>query len=114
LSLSGVKQLNGWNIPASLEAEVRARDTSCVYCHRDFSIPAATRGEKPSWEHIINDETIITRTNISLCCMSCNASKGAKDLRVWLMSNYCQSKGIDRNTVADIVKVALAEIEKAA
>jgi hypothetical protein len=106
--------LNAWNIPAWLEAEVRARDTSCVYCHRDFTIQAVTRGEKPSWEHIINDENIITRTNISLCCMSCNASKGAKDLRVWLASNYCQSKGIDRSTVADIVKVALSEIEKAA
>ncbi len=46
--------------------------------------------------------------------MSCNASKGAKDLRVWLESNYCKSKGIDRNTVADIVKVALSEIEKTA
>ena len=83
-----------------------------MYCHRDFSIPAVSRGEKPSWEHIINDENIITRTNISLCCMSWNASKGAKDLRVWLESHYCQIKGINRNTVADIVKVALKEIEK--
>lgn len=105
--------MNAWNIPGSLEAEVRARDKCCVYCHRNFSVPANSRGEKPSWEHIINDENIITRTNIAICCMSCNASKGAKDLRVWLTSNYCKSKGIDRNTVADIVKVALSEIEKA-
>jgi hypothetical protein len=60
------------------------------------------------------NRTLLTRTNIALSCMSCNASKGAKDLRVWLASNYCQSKGIDRSTVADIVKVALSEIEKAA
>jgi hypothetical protein len=41
--------------------------------------------------------------------MSCNASKGAKDLRVWLASKYCQSKGIDRSTVAGTVKVALSQ-----
>ena len=106
--------MNAWNIPEWLEAEVRARDKSCVYCHRDFTIPSVTRGEKTSWEHINNDENIITRTNISLFCISCNASKGAKDLRGWLASNYCQSKGINRNTVADIVKVALSEIDKKA
>ncbi|MFY9185063.1 hypothetical protein [Limnohabitans sp.] len=106
--------MNRWNIPPWLEAEVLQRDKACVYCRRDFSVPALSRGEKPSWEHIINDEAIITRTNISLCCMSCNASKGAKDLRIWLESNYCKEKGINRSTVADVVKTALADIEKAA
>ena len=40
--------------------------------------------------------------------MSCNASKGAKDLRVWLASAYCKRKGIAENTVAQVVREALA------
>ncbi|MDD2358428.1 MAG: hypothetical protein PHX13_11010 [Thiovulaceae bacterium] len=27
---------NNWNIPISLEREVRARDKKCVYCGVDF------------------------------------------------------------------------------
>ena len=73
--------VNRWNIPRWLELEVLARDTKCVYCGIDFSLPSAARGAKPSWEHIVNDERIINRENIARCCMSCNASKGAMDLR---------------------------------
>jgi hypothetical protein len=57
-----------------------------------------------TWEHIINDASIVTRENIALCCNSCNASKGAKDLRVWLNSKYCTRKGITPSTVAEVVK----------
>ena len=60
-----------------------------------------------TWEHIINDASIVTRENIALCCVSCNSSKGAKKLKDWLQSNYCKSRGINENTVAEIVKVAL-------
>ena len=100
--------MNRWNIPAWLETEVLLRDTSCIYCRIDFSIPAASRGEKPSWEHIVNDETIINRQNISRCCMSCNSSKGAKNVAIWHESAYCKRKGISKLTVAQVVREALA------
>ena len=99
--------MNRWNIPEWLEQEVLARDTTCVYCRIDFSLPASTRGAKPSWEHIANDVRIVTRENIARCCISCNASKGAKELRAWLQSNYCEQKGIDEETVAKVVQNAL-------
>ena len=92
--------MNRWNIPTWLEEEVISRDSNCVYCNIDFSLPTSSRGEKPSWEHITNDELIISRENIARCCMSCNASKGAKDLKTWLQSNYCKRKGINEQTVA--------------
>jgi hypothetical protein len=100
--------VNRWHIPAWLESEVLARDTYCVYCRIDFSMASSSRGAKPSWEHIVNDERIINRENIARCCMSCNASKGAKELRQWLDSNYCRRKGITTSAVAAVVREALS------
>ena len=99
--------MNRWNIPEWLEREVLARDINCVYCGIDFSSQSTTRGSRPSWEHIINDAKIVTRQNIARCCMSCNASKGAKELKAWLESSYCRRKDITESTVADIVREAL-------
>ena len=55
----------------------------------------------------VNDVKIVTIENICRCCMSCNASKGTKDLADWLESAYCQKRGITAETVADVVKMAL-------
>ncbi|RLQ20165.1 HNH endonuclease [Seongchinamella sediminis] len=99
---------NSWNIPDWLEREVIERDQDCVYCHVDFSIEHTTRKTIPTWEHIVNDARIVTRENIARCCSSCNASKGARDLADWLESSYCERNGITRDSVADVVKRALA------
>ncbi len=98
--------MNRWRIPAWLADEVIARDRSCVYCGSSFA-KATTRRERPSWEHIVNDSRIITRRNIALCCIGCNASKGARPLAVWLQSPYCLSRGITEHSVAPVVKGAL-------
>jgi hypothetical protein len=98
--------MNSWNIPDWLEKEIYARDTSCVYCGVIFGSTAG-RGSHASWEHIINDATIITRENISLCCRSCNSSKGAKLLANWLGSAYCLRRGMSAESVAVVVKLAL-------
>jgi hypothetical protein len=99
--------MNRWNIPPWLEQEILARDTACVYCGVEFSFPATGHGTRPSWEHIINDATIVTRENIARCCISCNASKGTKDIEAWVSSKYCQRKGISKNTVAQVVRNAI-------
>lgn len=71
--------------------------------------PAADGSRKSvaTWEHIVNDARIITRENIARCCASCNSSKGVKKLSLWIESNYCKQHGINRETVADVVKEAL-------
>ena len=79
---------NRWSIPAWLEREVVERDQSCIYCRVGFAMTSARRN-RPSWEHIVNDASIVTRENIALCCIGCNASKGTKPLDVWLRSRYC-------------------------
>lgn len=100
--------MNRWNIPAWLEHEVVQRDRQCVYCGVEFLSAPAPRRVRRSWEHIVNDARIVTRENIVLCCISCNASKGARALTSWLESKYCRQRGITAASVAAVVQVALA------
>ncbi len=99
---------NKRNIPDWLEKEVRERDKKCVYCGVTFTPASISRKSVASWEHIINDAKIITRENIALCCCGCNASKGQKQLSIWLQSKYCKERGIKPETVGPIVKEAIA------
>jgi len=90
-----------------MEKTIIERDKICVYCGVPFTTPEQCRKSSPSWEYIVNDARIVTLKNISRCCVSCNASKGTKDLIKWLESSYCKKKGISVETVADVVKQAL-------
>lgn len=99
---------NRWGIPIEVEKFVKQRDITCVYCGVKFSKQSENRKTKPSWEHIVNDVRINGIDNIALCCMSCNASKGAKLLEDWLESDYCKKKEINVNSVAQVVKEAIA------
>jgi hypothetical protein len=95
---------NRWGIPKNVEEFVKQRDLSCVYCGISFSNSVINHKTRPTWEHIINDMRINGPENIALCCGSCNASKGTKQLTDWLNSNYCLAKGINKDTVANVVK----------
>lgn len=102
--------MNNWSIPAWLEREVKERDKACVYCRTPMieSMPSrGTRKAVATWEHIINDESIINRDNIARCCASCNSSKGTKELSDWFQSDYCRKRGINKDTIAEVVKRAL-------
>ena len=102
--------MNRWNIPDRLEKEVKERDKACVYCGIQMieqMPPDGSRKSVATWEHIINDASIITRENIARCCVSCNSSKGTKKLTDWLNSSYCKKRGIHKDTVAEVVKNAL-------
>ncbi len=81
-----------------------ARDATCVYCNVEFS--PTDRKTKRSWEHIVNDASIITRENIALCCVGCNASKGAKPLGDWMDGAYCRQKGISYSSVSEVVRAS--------
>ena len=98
---------NRWGIPLEVENYVKQRDIRCVYCGIEFTNETNTQKSKATWEHIINDLKINGQDNIALCCMSCNASKGAKSLSYWLKSDYCKKKGITFETVASIVQQAI-------
>ena len=102
--------MNRWGIPDWIEQEVRKRDQFCVYCGVkmiDRVPPHGLRRVLATWEHIINDATIISLENIARCCASCNSSKGTKSLSDWIQSNYCKKRGINKDSVAEVVKKAL-------
>jgi hypothetical protein len=85
-----------------------------VYCGTALleSVPrGSSRKQIATWEHIINDATIVTIWNIARCCNSCNASKGTKELRRWLATDYCTLKGITAESVAAVVKYHLASMD---
>lgn len=98
---------NKWGIPIEVENFVKQRDEICVYCGVNFTSNNLSRKSKASWEHIVNDIRINGTNNIALCCMSCNASKGANLLEDWLNSDYCKKKGITATSVANVVKEAI-------
>jgi len=105
--------MNSWGIPAWLEEEVRARDRTCVYCSIQMIDGVPQRGPRKAtatWEHIINDASIVTRDNIARCCAACNSSKGTKSLAEWIASSYCRTRGITKDTVAEVVKQAFASV----
>lgn len=88
---------------------VIARDIRCVYCSRDFGEPQGPRAACASWEHIVNDLSVVNAENIALCCVGCNASKGTKTLSHWLESKYCLSRGIGHQTMAPVAQSALMQ-----
>lgn len=97
---------NKWGIPKDVEVAVLARDTQCIYCGVQFG---SNRASSKSWEHIINDIHIATLENIALCCVGCNASKGAKLLRDWLESPNAKRRGITSMTLSPLILRALTE-----
>jgi 5-methylcytosine-specific restriction endonuclease McrA len=102
--------MNPWRIPDWLEREVRERDKTCVYCGTPMIERMPSRGPRKAvatWEHIINDARIVTRENIARCCAACNSSKGTKPLSEWIESSYCKKRGINKDTVAKVVRLAL-------
>ncbi len=108
--------MNRWGIPDWLEEEVKERDKACVYCRIQMIEkvpPGASRKAVATWEHIINDASIVTRENIARCCACCNSSKGTKDLVDWMQSSYCKKHGIKEDTVAEVVKKALKTTREA-
>jgi hypothetical protein len=102
--------MNRWGIPDWLEKEVKSRDSICVYCGVQMierMSPSGPRKAVATWEHIINDSSIVTRENVARCCVACNSSKGTKKLADWLQSSYCKERRINKDTVAEVVKAAL-------
>jgi len=103
-------RVNNWGIPDWLEKEVIERDKTCVYCGIQMiekMPPHGLRKTVATWEHIINDASIVSRENIARCCVACNSSKGTKKLSDWIQSSYCKKLGINKDTVAEVVKKAL-------
>ena len=104
-----VRTASRWNIPRDMVLALLNRDIRCIYCGREFGDPQGRRAASPSWEHIVNDLSLVTLENIALCCVGCNASKGTKTLGAWLASKYCVTRGIGEQSMAPVALAALQQ-----
>ena len=105
-----IRTAKRWNTPRALAEATLARDRHCVYYHRPFEDLDGRKSGWPSWEHIVNDITVVTEENIVLCCLGCNASKGVKSLEKWLESKYCSERGITALSLGSIARKSVAKV----
>ena len=98
---------NKYGIPEEDEKRIRARDKTCVYCHKEMREHSLNKGapkDKATIEHLSNDAPFNDGSTVVICCGSCNASRKNKELLEWFKSSYCIGKGINKKTVAEPVK----------
>lgn len=97
---------NKYDISKEDEKEIRARDKTCAYCHREMKAftTKGSRKDSATIEHLNNDGPFNNKFNLAICCGSCNSSRGDKDLLAWFKTSYCIEKNINKDTVAEPVK----------
>ena len=106
---------NKFGIPRQVVTELRARDKTCVYCHkvmRTFAKIRAglgSRADQATIEHLNCDPPFywkdgLTKEGLAICCSACNSSRGKKKLADWLKTDYCVSRNISENMVAEPVR----------
>ena len=98
---------NRFGIPRDIESAIRARDVQCVYC-RKAMLPTSSelRAEWATIEHLDHLPPFAyrvgqTEDDFAIACGSCNSSRGAKPLAIWVAN-----RGI-ADTVAPVVKAYL-------
>jgi 5-methylcytosine-specific restriction endonuclease McrA len=99
--------MNRWRIPELLEKEVKERDKFCIYCGILMINKMPARGPRKSvatWEHIINDASIITLENIARCCVACNSSKGTKNSQIGYSRVIVRSMVLRRKQFRKLLK----------
>lgn len=97
---------------------VIARDKVCVYCKNKmklFGDKGYDNRNRRSVEHLnhLSDVDSVgyyiskgwsVSDIIAMCCGSCNSIRWNKSLREWFKSDYCVSRNINIETVAEVVR----------
>lgn len=105
---------NSFGISAQNEEELRARDKTCVYCrkvmktHAEIKAAKGKRADEATIEHLnfagpfyVRDG--LRREDLVICCRGCNSSRGERRLLDWFKLDYCASRNINEDTVAEPV-----------
>ncbi len=109
---------NKFEIPEEVEARIRSRDKTCVYCHKPMIYPYD--GNKPresaTIEHLNEKPPFywndgLKESGLAICCGSCNSSRGRMKLLVWFRTPYCIDNDINEKMVAEPVKEYIKENE---
>jgi len=105
---------NSFGISRKDEDELRTRDKTCVYCgkamktHAEIKAARAQRADEATIEHLNFDGPFYVRDGLKkedlvICCRGCNSSRGERRLLDWFKSDYCVSRNINKDTVAEAV-----------
>lgn len=69
------------------------------------------RGDWYSIEHLNYLPPWNNPKTVTICCWSCNSSRGNKKLMNWFKTQYCLDRNINENTVAEPVRKYIRAIE---
>jgi hypothetical protein len=111
---------NRFGITEGDEQALRERDRTCVYCHNPMKTFAeimargGSRRDLASIEHLNFDEPFFVKDglrieDVVLCCCPCNSSRRDRRLWQWFRSEYCRTRNINVDTVAEPVRKYLLE-----
>jgi hypothetical protein len=97
---------NKYGLPEDQLDRIRARDTRCVYCEKEMRAPikGTPATDWATIEHLNRFPPFDDATTVAICCMSCNASRGAKKITDWFESDYCQKRDVNFSSVAEPVR----------
>jgi hypothetical protein len=104
---------NKYGIPEKDEIIIRARNKTCIYCHKKLLEPNPnnSRSDWATIEHLNHLPPWNNPLTVAICCFSCNASRGNKKISDWFKSVYCLEKNINEKTVDEPVQEYLYLIE---
>jgi len=97
---------NIYGLPEDKIDEIRARDKTCIYCHK-VMIKPSSEGNRKDWatiEHLNHLPPWNNPATVAICCASCNSSRSNKKIIDWFKTSYCTERNINYDTVANPVK----------
>jgi hypothetical protein len=105
---------NKYGIPEEELEKIRARDVTCVYCHKamDSSHIEVKRTNWTTIEHLNHLPPWNNPTTVAICCHECNSRRGKKTLMEWFKSPYCMERNINEKTIAEPVKEYIKKSKK--
>lgn len=104
---------NNYGLPKTELQKIFERDKVCVYC-RKIMKSHESNNLRTDWftiEHLNYALPWNNPETVTICCWSCNSSRGNKKIRDWFNTQYCINKNITENTVSKTVQNYLLEVE---
>jgi hypothetical protein len=96
---------NQYGLPEEKLENIRARDKTCVYCHKKMvDTSSVNRRDWATIEHLNYLPPWNNPDTVAICCGSCNSSRGQKKLIDWFKGQYCLDRNINEKTIAEVVK----------
>lgn len=104
---------NNYGLPKKELQKIFERDKLCVYCKKQMK-PHNPSNQRADWftiEHLNYVAPWNNPATVTICCWSCNSSRGNKKIRDWFKIPYCVDKNIHENTVSRVVQKYILEVE---